>query len=467
MELLFSHKQEKIYKKIEDGKSCCDLKLYRDNDFISYVGLFDVDYKRYGDKKHVTYEYHIDINIINGDIETYYKITNDSLRVEQMFRSMNSKKKNDFSMLYDNIDDGLIRGQRRYKFWGVNYNRAIDKIFKILLSILQPQVTSEFLKNKEYGIKPHYNEIYDLLVDFHIDKKGIKSPDDIYTKILNDYPKKKWLKKNEFKFIPAILDEYGIKSKHLIGELNQKSGKMIHISTLSYICKLFGEGYIDYIKKIKWDLHCFDKVPNKKIHILRNESEKNSMVDVINNWESNTLLTESFVYNVNKLLGVREFLEKNGFTNLKFKAKDDIEFETLLEMWVGMKQHLNRGYKIRYLFPDNFIQIIEEEIKVDDKIFKPKILISEEDYRLEGYMMRNCMSKQFIHGTIYVYVSLQYNKKRINLQYRKGQLIQSLGKANTAVIDIFEEPVKILTQRFVKFPSLEWKKERYDIIEKK
>ena len=74
------------------------------------------------------------------------------------------------------------------------------------------------------------------------------------------------------------------------------------------------------------------------------------------------------------------------------------------------------------------------------------------------------MSKQFAHGAVYIFVSLHHKRKRINLQYRKGNLIQSYGKANTPVIQIFEDPTNILTERFKKYPLIEWKKEKYDFL---
>jgi hypothetical protein len=135
-----------------------------------------------------------------------------------------------------------------------------------------------------------------------------------------------------------------------------------------------------------------------------------------------------------------------------------------MEMWSGLKLHFARGYKVKYLIPEDFIKEMEEDIVIGDETFKPKILLTEDDFRIEGFNMKNCMSKQFAHGAIYIFVSLQHKRKRINLQYRKGSLIQSYGKANTPVIKIFEDPTNILTERFKKHPTVEWKKEKYDFL---
>ena len=125
---------------------------------------------------------------------------------------------------------------------------------------------------------------------------------------------------------------------------------------------------------------------------------------------------------------------------------------------------MNRGYKLKYEFDINFINDIENNLEIDGFMFKPKILISEDDFRNEGFSMKNCMSNQFIHGLFSIYVSLQKGRKRINLQFRKGNVIQSFGKANTTVPDEFQVAIEILNEKFKKYTHLTWTKTKYDII---
>ncbi len=254
-----------------------------------------------------------------------------------------------------------------------------------------------------------------------------------------------------------------IKSKYLIGKLNKRDDKTIQIDTLSYICKLFGENYLDYIKQIKWEDHCYDKTPNRKIHTLKTESEKRSMVQTINKWEKNTLKSDSLIYSVNRLLSIREKL-KDTKIELKFNCKNDSEFDNLMELWLGMKLYYSRGYRLMYGLPEEFVREIEEDIVIEGELFKPKMILTDESFRVEGFNMKNCMSKQFSHGVIYLYVALENKRTRINLQYRKGLLIQSYGKANTPVIPFFTKAVDVLNDRFKKHPHISWKKEKYDIL---
>jgi hypothetical protein len=462
MDLIFKYSQEKKEKKFSSNSNC-DIKLYQNENELIFFAVYDFDYQRYGNKKHVTFEHGFNLNITNGDITTTYRIINDGLTEDKMFRNSYVKKKNDFRMFTDLTENGFIRGEKRINYWGVKYNRQVELMINMIFKIIKPKFKSDFHKCKNYIEKYTINPLYDMIVDYHLDVKKIKAHDGVYLDIKNEYPKKKWLVKNEYKFLPSVLDSYGIKSKYLISELNKLSGKPINISTLNYICKLFGDSYIDYLKQIKWENHCYDLMPNKKLHELKNDSEKNCMISVINKWETDTLKSDSFVYSINKLLSIRELLKDRG-VDLKFKAKNDYDFENLTEQWSGIKLHFARGFKVRYVMPDEFIKYIEQDIEIDGEIYKPKLILTEEDFRIEGFTMKNCMSKQFSHGAIYIYVSLQHKRKRINLQYRKGKLNQSYGKANTPVATIFETAMEILTKRFESHPSIEWKKEKYEFL---
>lgn len=463
MDLLFTHTQEKRDKK-NRSSSLCDLKLYNDENDIVYKSNFDFDYERYGRNKKVLFEHELVLNKKTGDVFITYRIINDGLTDIKMFKSTVKKKKNDFSLLLDLTENGFERGEKRVGYWGVKYTRATGKIIDLIYGLIKDKLKSNYIVNKINKGECEVNYLYDMIVDYHLEMKGIKGHDSVYYDIQHDYPKKKWLEKNDYKFLPAVLDYYGIKSKYLIGELNKHTtNKSIKLTSLNYICKLFGDNYLDYLKKIKWDKHCFDYAPNKKVHQLKNDSEKKCMVNVINKWESESLKTDSFIYLVNKLLSIRELLEVRG-VDLKFKAKNDNEFDNLLETWSGIKYHFARGYKVRYDLPKDFIEEIEEEIVLNDEVFKPTVLVTEEDFRIEGFNMKNCMSKQFLHGSIYIYVALQHKRKRINLQYRKGALVQSYGKANTPTLEIFNDAITILSQRFKKYTYLEWKKEKYDFL---
>lgn len=462
MDLLHNYTQEKKYKK-SNSSSLCELKLSRENDELFFSSYFEFNFYRYGVKKHLILSHSFFLNLIDGDIKVTYKIlTNVGSENNTTPKPTIKNKRNDFKLLFDLVENGFLKGEKRNGYWGVKYSRNVDTMTRLVSDILRPKFNNDFLRNKPSIEKPVTISLFDLLVNFHLDKKKIKGHDNVYFDIQNDYPKKKWLLKNDNKFLPSVLDYYGIKSKYFISELNG-SEKQINIPSLNYLCKLFGKNYIDYIKKIDWGVHCFEKPPNKKIHTLKNESEKSCLVKLINKWDNEGVRTETIIYSLNKLLTLRETLENKNIP-VKFNCITPIQFDNLTETLLGIKLHLSRGYKVRYDFDSDFIDDVEKEIIINDSVFKPKVLTTEEEYRVEGFLMKNCMGKQFVHGSIYIYISLRHKRKRINIQYRKGEIVQSYGKANTATPELFNDAINILNKRLQKYPNVRWTKQKYDYI---
>jgi hypothetical protein len=461
MDFLFNYTQNKQNKYNSSTK--CSLEVIEDGSSIGYRGIFNLEYSRYGDKKNISFEHEFFLNYETADIVTTYKIINLGVPDGGLYKTTTTIKKNDFQSLHQLTFNGFIRGEKSIDFWGVKYERANLKILNIFTDKLKPLFKTDYYRNKIDSGKVECNELYDLIVNYHLDCKGIKGHDSVYEDIRYDYPKKKWLEKNDYKFIPAVLDSYNIKSKYLISELNMiTTDDAIQIKTLNYICKLFGENYIEYLRKIPWKQHCNEIVTSKKMHSLKNEYEKNCLVELFNKYGDESQI-ESLISQIYKLLSIREILSKKNI-NVRFNAKSVNQLHNLIEVWTGIKLHISRGFRIKYNFDEKFVKEIEQPIIINDETFKPKILLTEEDFRIEGYIMKNCMAKQFNHGLFFIYVSLQHKRKKINLQYRKGHIVQSYGKANTIVDDFYNDAINALNERFKKHPNISWSREKYDYI---
>jgi len=462
VDLLFRHNQNKKDRK-SSATSICDLKLFGGDDVVILCCDFNLEYHRYGTKKHVTFIHKLEINLNTGDIDVTYKIDNNNLTDEKSFKSTQKIKKNDFKMLGELIDNGFYRGEKRLNYWGVKYERALNNIVLLITNKLKTKFKEDFYSTKSYKNKNSVNELFDIIVDFHLNQKNIKGHDYVYFDIMDVYPTKKHLKNNDNKFLPAVLDSYGIKSKYLIKELNT-SEIPLNITAVKYFCKLFGDNHLDYLKKMDWKSHCVDVYqPRLKIQELKNEFEKNSFVKLINNWSKGEINLDPLFYSIEKLLMLRSDLEKYGL-DIKLTPKNDAQFNNTFDRLTNLKQYYKRGYKLKYSYPDEFVKDIETEIKINDLVFNVKILTTEEEFIQEGFKMKNCMSKQFSNGLLYVYLTATHNKKTINLQYRKGELVQSYGKTNTTTPSIFLGFIDILNKKFKKYGDIKWVKTKYDNI---
>jgi hypothetical protein len=130
MDLLLIHNQKKVDSK-SGSASLCDLKLYSDDNNIEFVGTFDFDYQRWGTKKQITFTHTFNLNILTGDIVVGYRLNNNNLTDEKQFKSSYLTKKNSFKFLSELSENGFYRGEKRLKFWGVKYDRALESIKKL------------------------------------------------------------------------------------------------------------------------------------------------------------------------------------------------------------------------------------------------------------------------------------------------------------------------------------------------
>jgi hypothetical protein len=163
------------------------------------------------------------------------------------------------------------------------------------------------------------------------------------------------------------------------------------------------------------------------------------------------------------LYTLKDFLKQNGLI-VKLKSNSSHQLITLKDTWDLYKKHFKLGYKLRYTIPHEMIKDLEQEIIIDNQVFKPMLILSEDQFKIEGMIMKNCMAKQFNVGALYIHMAMSLNKKRINLQYRRGLLNQNKAKANTTVPQEFEPAIEILSKKMLKYSMVSPEKEKYDII---
>jgi hypothetical protein len=466
-------------EKFNSGKklnSIADISLEIEGDSIIYRGTFFMEFKKNESPDGVTFKHELYINRVNGDFIITYEIQN-KRSAKGRLRSNSWVKKTDFDKLNNLTHMGFYRGEKRRGFWGVKFERKTSEFFDLIKKELQSEMDSEFLKNKTY-YKPVSNRLFDLIVDYHLYKRGIKGHDNVYQDILSAFPKKKWLKLNDNKFLPAILDENGVKSKYMVKELSKREhpthihdGTGVNIRGVMYLCNLFGENHLDYIKRFEWKEIARTPFNKRKKHECKTEGEKRALVDIFNkhialdNAYSVRVATDpprvrNMLLSLHNLIEVRNLLEERGYVlKLKLKTPDDVEL--LLPYWSVIKKGALSGFVMKYKIPQEVIDDIQTPIMRSDKTFQPRVLLTDSDFSLEGLEMKNCMAKQFMHGAIFIYISLSYEKTKVDLQYQRGKLHQSYGKANSPVpMELFGEALRELNERMSKYHELKWEKEK-------
>lgn len=447
MDLLFTYNQEKSDK--NNFVRRADLKVFDNKTDLKFVSKYYFEFPSF---KKVNIEHELTLNLSTGDFE-YTFIKDDSKKITK------KNKKNDFKLL----NESLERSENHRSYWGTDFKKAMDKVSTIFHNKIKNNFKKEYNSTSLFNHKSVYSFMYRLIVNYYLDKRDIKFHDGIYYAIEDNFPSKKWLAKNDNNFLPAVLDSYGIKSKYFIKELNVHPDLKINLKILKYICNLLGENYIDYIKLIDWKSLSTYSLNLPKKHVLSNEFEKRAIIKVINEYTSKENPIEYIIGMIYFFMCNKEDVKKMGI-DLNFKFNNIDTFYKIYDQINGIVKHKKRGYRIRYNLPTDFVKMVENPIIFDGHVFTPKILLTEEDFIVEGHLMKNCMSTQFSHGIIFIYISLQSELGTIDLQYKKGKLIQSRGKANNVVPEEFKGAINQLTDRMMSNQDIKWIKEKFDII---
>jgi hypothetical protein len=196
MELLYNHKQEKADRK-HPLVSQCDIRLFSDENTITFINVFYLEYLRMGAKNTLTFEHGLTYQKDTGDFTVTYIINNSKNNKNVLYKTTTNIKEHDFDLLLEFTQRGFYTGEKRFNFWGIKFRYANTAMFKLVAQELNVD-----LSTKSYGKDSAYmNPLYDLLVDHHLSKKNIKADDSVYWDMLYVYPKKKWIKLNENKFI--------------------------------------------------------------------------------------------------------------------------------------------------------------------------------------------------------------------------------------------------------------------------
>lgn len=452
MQELFIYEIEKKEKEISGS-----LKLLESD--RSIVLYSDFNMKQIRKKNYIRNYIEMEISKKTGDFSILYRVENSKLKRESFFRT----GKNQFDILDTLSFFAIWNGWKSNKIWGVKYKKKIESLLDIIFERLCFYSKDERFKNTVF--EKNEATIFKMICDFHFSMKNIKTHDNIYEHVLYGYPKLKYLKSNENKFLPALLDEMGIRSNFLISELSKPTGSSINIKTLSSICLFFGENYFDYLKKFNWiDYSSIITVP-PKFKKITDETDKR---DILNLFIENDQKSK---YNKGELLEllftiyeIKYNLNKKGYKKkIRIKNLDDIERNHIL--LVVLMKEIKLGYKYLYSLPMEFKREIEQPIITDLGEFTPRLLLSESDFTIEGMEMKNCMGRQFINGSINIFLSLSHETfSKINIQYDKGVRFQTFGKANTPILDEFKEPLSILDKKMKKYSDITWKKVKQKVL---
>lgn len=448
MELIIDIKYD---KKKDDINAEMESQLLCDDKFIELTYNFKIDTIRYGKSYDKDCTTTLRINLKNGDFDIIKHYTENN-------KTTKHTKKNNFLVLSDIISDAFLGGHRNERFWGVKLSNYYHKVSDHIINKFEHNYEGE----RPVVIENYHQKMYSAILGFHLMKNKIKPHDNIFFNIIYDYPKKKFLDVNENKYVPSVLDFYGIKNKYFITEIN-KNGSNIVISTLKCLTDMFGDNYIDFLRQIPLNI-CDAPIRPRVKYTLKNNSEKNNMVRLINNMVKDEKI--EIVKKIYKLMELFDFMEKNHI-KVKFKKENTDQYDDLYNTLNEYKKFYSRNFIYKYIFPENFVNIVEDDITYKSKTYSVKILKSELDFLNESVKMKNCLLTHFMNGYFYIYLSVFDGEKTVDIQVRNNKIHQIFGKANSEVSKDMKEVGETILHKINKFIDLKWEKVMEDFTEVK
>lgn len=343
-----------------------------------------------------------------------------------------------------------------------------DTLFHVLSSKVQQPDALYFINPKTIT-----DFAYKGFVKLFVQTNNIKVPNDYEDLMLQWYPTKPYLKKNENKLIVSILDRIGLKSKSIIRLVH--ANPKIDISKLTLLGKYFGYSNVHkYIHNItpgyfkdNWKL--FDdqtniesmfSVLNERFEYDIKDTERSVLLKLINQFFNETEIHPTsikhqigqFNDHLDLITRIRKHIPEMEIRcqNLKDFHHEHIELSKI-------ERSIKKGYSIQYTFKEDLIKRIEEVITPamintqDGEDFYPIILKTDGQYTEEGAHMHHCVAT-YADRENSIIVSIRESSaeghERVTCEFNiQKELVQAKYFCNAVPPERFEAIVEKLTHR--------------------
>ncbi len=270
-----------------------------------------------------------------------------------------------------------------------------------------------------------FRKVYSLLSELFVSIKGIKVPNNYEKLLLEAYPTKVYLKKNDNKLIASVLDRIGIKSKSTIRLLHKYPD--LDIKKLILLTRYFGykdlhkyihninESFFQQSSKNDMDISLYtsvyDAINNKYEYDIK-DSERKCLLKLINEFfehqsssgysTKNTIIGDERVYqtqfntfndHLDLLMRIRTHLP-----DVEMRAMSLSEFHNEHLEFSKIDRAIKKGFSIKYVFEERLIKHVEEPIHFRDEngelieTYYPVLLTIDAEYTEEGAHMHHCVA---------------------------------------------------------------------------
>ena len=270
------------------------------------------------------------------------------------------------------------------------------------------------------------DKIVSMAMAAFVDINKIKVPNNYQKLLMEAYPTKKYLKKNENKLIASVLDRIGIKSKATIRLLHNYPS--LDIKKLLILARYFGYSNLHkYIHNIhekffaiasatKGDVlfgTIYEDMKNRFEYDIK-DSERKCILKLLNEFFNLPLAGHKIEdvggepqfdnkFSFQQLNTFNDHLDllvrlRNYFPDIEMRASTHKDFHNEHLEFSKLDRAIKKGYSIKYVFEERLIKHIEEPIFVRDEFdkvigtFYPVLLKIDAEYTEEGSHMHHCVA---------------------------------------------------------------------------
>jgi hypothetical protein len=353
-----------------------------------------------------------------------------------------------------------------------HYSKFIKEIddSEFIKCILE-QLGQDFTSINDLDKNEDRNKLLRSFIEFFVERKKIKTPNNFHEFIRFQYPGEKYLKRNDRKLIMSILDSYGIKSK-LLNKLVHEN-PLLDISELKHFASFFGKDYNKYFGNLNESvLKLFQKKDTSYVSAGPiNERRRITIYNLDNDEKENIIkITNSLINSdgspgtpsraVSGLYGLfRDHIDmatklREYDPTFKMRATNYSEFHTEHLELTKLISTIKKGWSQEYVYDNRTVRKIESpiEYEFEGKLYQfiPTILKRDEEYSEEGAFMHHCVAT-YANKTTSMIVSIRFDggKDRVTCEYDKktGDVIQERHFCNRIPPDFFNKALSVVSDR--------------------
>ena len=346
-----------------------------------------------------------------------------------------------------------------------------DKLLKVLRDELKIQNGNPQHYPGHFGFKLGH-----LIIEWFINVRGIKVPNDYYYYMVTHYPGIKKLKKNKMNLVTTILNEKKLNGNYYKKLLNYHPE--YNLTDLVHLKSILGDNGITQINK-KAMRHSKSFVDSKfsyqDIPFNSNGDDLISSFDKLTKYEIknvvsiyNTSLQTSDLPNtfINTLLDhltIKHKLKKYGI-NKKIKSKTKSKFDDEHNEWSNLVHICERSKEVKYHYPPTFLNHMEKDVTLNGETYKVVVLKNDTEYFNEGQTQHHCVRTYLDrYGSIIVSIRKTHTSglERMTCEFTDGterfsdrktpRLVQVKMKYNQLPTQEWEILSRVLQKHFLDY----------------